>query len=95
MAIGVPAGMRSYRLCYRSRPVGDLFDLAVIAVAVLVCISLVLLAWTLGVSITNAMRRGHASVIDTRLELATMERRLRHAMRATTETDGRTDEGDE
>ena len=74
---------------------GSILDLAVIAVAVLVCISLVLLAWTLGVSITNAMRRGRASVIDTRLELATMERRLRQAMRATAATDGRTDEGDE
>jgi hypothetical protein len=75
--------------------VGSILDMAVIAVAVLVCISLVLLAWTLGVSITNALRRGRASVIDTRLELATMERRLRHAMRATAETDGRRDEGDE
>lgn len=74
---------------------GAILDMAVIAVAVLVCISLVLLAWTLGVSITNAMRRARASVIDGRLELATMERRLRQAMRATAGPDGRTDEGDE
>jgi hypothetical protein len=71
--------------------VGSILDLAVIAVAVLVCISLVLLAWTLGVSITNVMRRGRAAVIDARLEMATMERRLRNAIRAT----ARTDEGDE
>ena len=70
---------------------GSILDLAVIAVAVLVCISLVLLAWTLGVSITNVMRRGRAAVIDARLEMATMERRLRNAIRAT----ARTDEGDE
>jgi hypothetical protein len=74
--------------------VGSFFDLAVVAVAALVCISLVLLAWTLGVSITNAMRRGRASIIDARLELAGMERRLRAAMKATAATD-KADEGDE
>ena len=70
---------------------GSILDMAVIAVAVLVCISLVLLAWTLGVSITNAMRRGRAGIIDARLELAVMERKLRTAMRATESSD----EGDE
>jgi hypothetical protein len=73
--------------------VGSFFDLAVIAMAVLVCISLVLLAWTLGVSITNVMRRGRAAVIDARLEMAVMERKLRAAMRAT--ASGQSDEGDE
>jgi hypothetical protein len=57
--------------------VGDLFDLAVIAVAVLVCISLVLLAWTLGVSVTAAIRRTRAEVIEARLGLAVTERKLR------------------
>ncbi len=74
---------------------GSILDMAVIAVAVLVCISLVLLAWTLGVSITNTMRRGRASVIEARLEMATMERRLRHALRATAGAESQTDEGDE
>jgi hypothetical protein len=73
--------------------VGSIFDLAVVAVAILVCISMVLLAWTLGVSITNAMRRGRASVIRGRLEMAVMERRLRDAMKVTSTTD--TDEGDQ
>jgi hypothetical protein len=87
--------MRADRVCYRSAPVGSFFDLAVVAVAVLVCISLVLLAWTLGVSITNVMRRTRAGIIDARLELAGMERRLRSAMKATAEASASADKGDE
>jgi hypothetical protein len=83
--------MRWCRLCYRSRPVGDLFDLAVIAVAVLVCISMVLLAWTLGVSVTSAIRRTRAEVIEARLGLAVTERKLRGAAKSMREPD----EGDE
>ena len=36
---------------------GSILDLAVIAVAILVTITLGLLAWTLGVSTTRALRR--------------------------------------
>ena len=70
---------------------GSLFDLAVIAVAGLVCISMVLLAWTLGVSVTSAIRRTRADVIDARLGLVVAERKLRGAAQAMR----RPDEGDE
>ena len=55
---------------------GSILDLAVIAVAILVSITLGLLAWTLGVSWA---RRCAASgdILLARLELAVAERRLR------------------
>lgn len=56
---------------------GSILDLAVIAVAILVTITLGLLAWTLGVSTTRALRRGRRDLLLARLELATAERRLR------------------
>jgi type II secretory pathway pseudopilin PulG len=57
--------------------VGSILDLAVIAVAILVSITLGLLAWTLGVSATRALRRVRRDILLARLELATAERRLR------------------
>jgi hypothetical protein len=65
------------QFCYRQRPVGSILDLAVIAVAILVCVTLGLLAWTLGVSTTRALRRARRDVLLTRLHVATAERRLR------------------
>jgi type II secretory pathway pseudopilin PulG len=65
------------RLCYRQRPVGSILDVAVIAVAILVSITLGLLAWTLGVSTTRALRRLRRDLLLARLQLATAERRLR------------------
>jgi hypothetical protein len=59
--------------------VGSILDLAVIAVAILVTITLGLLAWTLGVSTTRALRRARRDLLLARLELATAERRLRGA----------------
>jgi hypothetical protein len=57
--------------------VGWILDLAVIAVAILVCITLGMLAWTLGISTTRAMRRVRRDILLARLELAMAERRLR------------------
>jgi hypothetical protein len=57
--------------------VGSILDLAVIAVAILVSITLGLLAWTLGVSATRALRRLRRDILLARLELAVAERRLR------------------
>ncbi len=56
---------------------GSILDLAVIAVAILVTITLGLLAWTLGVSTTRALRRMRRDLLLARLELAMAERRLR------------------
>ena len=56
---------------------GSILDLAVIAVAILVSITLGLLAWTLGVSATRALRRFRRDILLARLELAVAERRLR------------------
>jgi hypothetical protein len=63
--------------CYRQRPVGSILDLAVVAVAILVSITLGLLAWTLGVTTTRALKRARRDVLLARLQLATAERRLR------------------
>ena len=58
------------------RAVGDLLDIAVVALAVLVCGSMLLLAWTLGVSIPLALRRARTDLVVARLTLARAERRL-------------------
>ena len=47
---------------------GSILDLAVIAVAILVSITLGLLAWTLGVSTTRALRRLRRDILLARLE---------------------------
>lgn len=60
---------------------GSVLDLAVVVLAVMVCVSMGLLAWTLGVSITGVLRRTRASLVDARLELAVAERRLRQTAR--------------
>jgi hypothetical protein len=57
--------------------VGSILDVAVIAVAILVSVTLGLLAWTLGVSTTRALRRARRDLLLARLQLATAERRLR------------------
>ena len=56
---------------------GSILDLAVIAVALLVSITLGLLAWTLGVSTTRALRRVRRDILLARLQVAVAERRLR------------------
>ena len=60
----------------------SILDLAVVALAVMVCISMILLAWTLGVSITGVLRRTRASLINARLDMAVAERRLRSTARS-------------
>lgn len=56
---------------------GSILDVAVIAVAILVSVTLGLLAWTLGVSTTRALRRTRHDLLLARLQMATAERRLR------------------
>lgn len=80
-------------LCYPLQPVASILDLAVVLLALMVCVSMGLLAWTLGVSIPRMVRRSRASIVEARLELATAERRLREALRERASSTG--DEGDE
>jgi hypothetical protein len=65
--------------------VAPILDLAVVVLAVMVCVSLGLLAWTLGVSITRVLRRTRENLVNTRLELTVAERRLREAGQALAE----------
>jgi hypothetical protein len=60
--------------------VGPLLDLAVVALAVMVCGSLVLLAWTLGVSTPRALRRFRTELFVARLQVTRAERRLRETV---------------
>lgn len=55
---------------------GPILDLAVIALSVIVCASLGLLAWTLGVTGVQAIREERARVQAARLRLASAERSL-------------------
>jgi hypothetical protein len=54
-----------------------ILDLAVVALALVVCGTLGLLAWTLGVTVPAAARRARDDVARARLRLADAERRLR------------------
>jgi hypothetical protein len=56
--------------------VGPILDLAVIGLALLVCVSLGLLAWTLGVTGVRTVLVERARVADARARLATCERSL-------------------
>lgn len=69
----------------------SILDLAVIALAVMVCGTLGLLAWTVGITIPSALRRARRDVLQARLSTAVVERRLRTLARAIGRTD---DEGD-
>lgn len=55
----------------------SILDLAVVALAVMVCGTLGLLAWTLGITVPIAARRARRNVADQRARLAVAERRLR------------------
>lgn len=55
----------------------SILDLAVVALAVMVCGTLGLLAWTLGVTLPAAARRVRLQVMDARQRVAVAERRLR------------------
>jgi hypothetical protein len=57
--------------------VASILDLAVVALAVMVCGTLGLLAWTLGVAVPAAARRARRDIAEQRLRLAIAERRLR------------------
>jgi hypothetical protein len=57
--------------------VASILDLAVVALAVMVCGTLALLAWTLGITVPIAARRARRNVADQRARLAVAERRLR------------------
>jgi hypothetical protein len=65
--------------------VAPILDLAVVVLAVMVCVSLGLLAWTLGVSITRVLHRTRENLVNTRLELIVAERRLRETARTLAE----------
>jgi hypothetical protein len=54
-----------------------ILDLAVVALAVMVCGTLGLLAWTLGVTVPSAARRARRDVARAREGVAAAERRLR------------------
>jgi hypothetical protein len=62
--------------------VAPILDLAVVVLAVMVCVSVGLLAWTLGVSITRVLRRTRENLVTTRLDLTVAERRLRETAQA-------------
>lgn len=55
----------------------SIYDLAVVALALMVCGTLGLLAWTLGITIPTALRRMQRDVLEARLRLVIAERRLR------------------
>ena len=55
----------------------SILDLAVVALAVMVCGTLGLLAWTLGVTIPSAARRARRDIASRRIRLMEAERRLR------------------
>ena len=58
---------------------GLIFDLAIVALALVVVGSLALLAWTLAVSAVDAVRRETASVTEARVSVAAAEGRIRRA----------------
>lgn len=55
----------------------SIYDLAVVALAMMVCGTLGLLAWTLGITIPSALRRIQRDVLMARLRLVKAEHRLR------------------
>ena len=69
----------------------SILDLAVIALAVMVCGTLGLLAWTVGITFPNALRRARRDVLKARLATLLVERRLRTQARAARRLD---DEGE-
>ena len=62
---------------------GLVLEAAVVALALLVCASLGLLAWTLAIGGRQAVRPERERVSAARAELATAERRLRSRLAAT------------
>lgn len=65
--------------CYPSRAVGLIFNLAVVALALVVIGSLALLAWTLAVSAVRAVRTGRGRVHHLRQSVADAEGRVQSA----------------
>ena len=55
----------------------SILDLAVVALAVMVCGSLGLLAWTLGIAVPVAALRARRDIANQRARLAHAERHLR------------------
>jgi len=64
-------------ICYPSRAVGLILDLAVVALALIVITSLALLVWTLGVSAVRATQNGRQRVTELRGAVAEAEARLK------------------
>jgi hypothetical protein len=57
--------------------VASILDLAVVALAVMVCGTLGLLAWTLGIAVPRAALRARRDIANQRARLVHAERRLR------------------
>lgn len=55
----------------------SILDLAVVALAVMVCGTLGLLGWTLAITVPEAARRAQRNIASQRARLAHAERRLR------------------
>jgi len=53
-----------------------MLDLAVVALAALVCATLLLLAWTLGVTGVGRVREARRGMLEARLQVAIVERRI-------------------
>lgn len=75
-----------HAICYPSRAVGLILDLAVAALALLVIVSLALLAWTLGVSAVRAVTQGRREVAALRRGVDAGEARLRSSAAGATAT---------
>ena len=71
MGVGLPG-----RVLESGEP-ASILDLAVVALAVMVCGTLGLLAWTLGISVPVAALRARRDIANQRARLAHAERRLR------------------
>lgn len=67
---------------------GLILDVAVVALATLVIVSLALLAWTLAVSSVRALRVERERVALARQRVRIAEERLRHHGRTSTSGDG-------
>jgi hypothetical protein len=64
-------------ICYPSRAVGLILDLAVVILGLLVIGSLAILAWTLAFSAVRAIRLERERVADARRSVAAAEARVR------------------
>jgi hypothetical protein len=60
--------------------VGTVLDVAALALAVVVSASLLIIAWTLGVTAVQRVRRSRPALAATRADLARQERQVQHVL---------------